>query len=122
MPAGPVTRGALWDASESAANPGVTRMTGSQLADLLERAADEKFMAKTPRPLRGRRRGRLMVAGYDPVALVPSREYIVAGTDFELEPYGGYAQAEWGLQVQYDFPRSCARRSSSIHCSGAIWT
>ena len=122
VPAGPVRRGTLWDASESAANPGVTRMTGSQLADLLERAADEEFMAATPRPLRGRRRGRLMVAGLDPAALEPSREYIVAGTDFELEPYGGYAQAEWGLEVHYDFPTIVREAVEQYLVSGVIWT
>lgn len=104
LPAGPVTRGALWEASESAANPGVTRMTGAQLLDLLRRGADEAFMAETPRPLRGRARGRLQSSGLEPDELDPERTYAVAATDFELEPYGGYALAEWGLDVRYDFP------------------
>ena len=28
----------------------------------------------------------------------------MAGTDWELEPYGGYVEAEWDLRVQYDMP------------------
>jgi hypothetical protein len=34
----------------------------------------------------------------------PEREYRVAGTDWELEPYGGLVEAEWGLRPQYEFP------------------
>ena len=58
----------------------------------------------TPRPLRGRVRGYLRVAGIDPAQIEPERRYRVAGSDWELDPYGGYAQAEWGLRVRYDFP------------------
>ena len=32
------------------------------------------------------------------------REYRVAGTDWELEPYGGLVEREWGLRPEYDFP------------------
>jgi len=28
----------------------------------------------------------------------------VAATDWELDSYGGYALAEWGLRLRYDFP------------------
>jgi hypothetical protein len=47
------------------------------------------------------RDGKVLVAG-QPVD--PARDYRVAGTDWELEPYGGYVEAEWGLRVQYDMP------------------
>lgn len=104
LPPGRVSRGALWEASDSGANPGVTRMRGSHLAELIERGRDEAFMAETPRPLRGRRRGRLEVSGIDPAEIDPEREYVVAATDWELEPYGGYAREEWALELRYDFP------------------
>ncbi len=34
----------------------------------------------------------------------PQRACRVAGTDWEFEPYGGYAPKEWGLQPRYDVP------------------
>ena len=101
VPAGVVTRGALWDALDSGANPAVTRMRGGHLRDLLSRGNDPSFQADTPGALRGRRRGRLELAGPQPD---PAREYLVASTDWELEPYGGYAREEWGLRVTYEFP------------------
>jgi 2',3'-cyclic-nucleotide 2'-phosphodiesterase (5'-nucleotidase family) len=102
LPPGPLTRGTLWDACESAANPGVTRMTGERLAALLARGRDSAFMRETPRPLRGRARGRLCVSGAGTVD--PDREYVVAGTDWELDWYGGLVERDWGLEVRYDFP------------------
>jgi 2',3'-cyclic-nucleotide 2'-phosphodiesterase (5'-nucleotidase family) len=101
LPPGEITRGALWDASETAANPGVTRLSGARLLDLIARGNEQAFQAETPNPLRGRARGALVVVG-PPVE--PDGEYDVAGTDWELEPYGGYAREEWGLEVRYDFP------------------
>ncbi|HEY6962770.1 MAG TPA: 5'-nucleotidase C-terminal domain-containing protein [Gaiellaceae bacterium] len=101
VPAGVVTRGALFDASETGANPGVTRMTGEQLLDVLRRGNDPAFQAETSGALRGRQRGRLELAGPE---LDPAREYLVAGSDWELAPYGGYVREEWGLAVEYEFP------------------
>ena len=101
LPAGPVTRGALWEASETPANPGLTRMTGEQLLDLLARGNEPGFRAATPRPLRGRPRGRLELAGAIPEA---GREYLVASTDWELGIFGGYVPEDWQLQVTYEFP------------------
>jgi 2',3'-cyclic-nucleotide 2'-phosphodiesterase (5'-nucleotidase family) len=101
IPPGIVTRGALYEVSETGANPGVTRMTGEQLLDVLARGNDPAFQAELPRPLRGRPRGTLHVAG-GPIET--DREYRVAGTDYELDPYGGYTKAEWGLQMSSDFP------------------
>jgi hypothetical protein len=46
-------------------------------------------------------KGALLVGGE---AVDPEREYRVAGSDWEFEPYGGYAPKEWGLQPQYDVP------------------
>lgn len=99
-----MTRGALWDISETTANPGVTSMTGSQLLDLFERGNRLDFMSDTPRPLRGRPRGAVVLSGLGLDEIDPSRTYKVAGTDWELDTFGGYARAEWNLRVRYDFP------------------
>jgi 2',3'-cyclic-nucleotide 2'-phosphodiesterase (5'-nucleotidase family) len=104
LPPGVVTRGALWDVSETTANPGVTSMTGGQLVDLLERGNDPGFMAETPRSLRGRPRGPVVSSGLGLDEIDPARFYTVAGTDWELDTFGGYALPEWKLRVQYDFP------------------
>ena len=102
VPPGRVTRGMLWGASDSPANPGVTTLTGAQLIDLLARGNAPEMQRDTPASLRGRARGRLAVAG--PAELHPERRYVVAATDWELEPYGGYALPQWNLRVAYDFP------------------
>jgi 2',3'-cyclic-nucleotide 2'-phosphodiesterase (5'-nucleotidase family) len=104
LPPGRVTRGALWEASDSPANPGVTRIAGARLLAMLGRGTDPAFAAETPRPLRGRPRGRLEITGIDPTRIEAEREYVVAGTDWELEPYGGYVDADWNLSVRYEFP------------------
>ncbi len=104
LPPGPVTRGALFAVSETGANPAATTMTGAQLAEVIERGNDRAFMEETPRSHRGRERGRLHVRGVMPEELVRDRSYSVAGTDWELAPYGGYVVAEWGLEVRFDFP------------------
>jgi hypothetical protein len=104
LPPGVVTRGALWEASESAANPGVAEIPGAQLSDMIARGNDPAFAAETPRPLRGRSRGRLEVAGIDPGSIDPERTYRVAGTDWELDPFSGLTLAEWRLKPRYDFP------------------
>jgi hypothetical protein len=71
---------------------------------MIARGNDPGFAAETPRPLRGRARGRLAVAGIDPASIDPGRRYRVAGTDWELDPFSGLALAEWRLKPQYDFP------------------
>ena len=101
VPPGLLTRGTLWHASDSPANPGVTRMSGEQLAELLARGNDPDVRDDLPRGLRGRTRGRLVAVGAQPE---PGREYTVAGTDWELAPHGGYVPAEWRLHVEYHFP------------------
>lgn len=102
LPAGPLRRGELWQVCDSSANPGVTTMTGAQLRQVIARGRDGGFMRETTRALRGRPRGRLGVAGLDEIDAEAS--YRVAGTDWELEPYGGMVEAEWRLEVEYDFP------------------
>jgi 2',3'-cyclic-nucleotide 2'-phosphodiesterase (5'-nucleotidase family) len=104
IPPGTVTRGALYEASETGANPGVTSMTGGQLAAVIARGNDPEFMSSTANALRGRPRGALRVAGIDPAAIDRDRTYSVAGSDWELDAYGGYTDSAWGLKIRYDFP------------------
>jgi hypothetical protein len=106
----------LWRVSDSPANPGVTWMTGAQLSDLIARGNAPEMQSEMPQPLRGRRRGRLVVAG--PAELDPDRRYVVAGTDWELEPYGGYALPQWKLPVTYDFP-TIVREAVEEHLRGS---
>jgi 2',3'-cyclic-nucleotide 2'-phosphodiesterase (5'-nucleotidase family) len=113
LPAGPLTRGALYEACPSPAVVGVAELTGAQLREIVAKGLDREFAADVPRTFRGRPRGlmhlsgaemrdgQLLVAG-DPVD--DARLYRVAGTDWELDTYGGYAQREWGLKVEYDMP------------------
>ncbi len=117
LPPGVVTRGALWHASDSTGNPVAARLTGAQLTDLLERGNDPEFMAERPRVLRGSERGPVVAVGVPPEGLDPEREYLVAGTDWELEPFGGYALAEWGLVVTVDFP-IIVREAVAEHLQG----
>jgi 2',3'-cyclic-nucleotide 2'-phosphodiesterase (5'-nucleotidase family) len=102
LPGGSISRGALWRACDSSANPGVVTMTGAQLAAAVERGCDPETAASTAQVLRGRPRGVLQVRGLDEPE--PEREYRVAGTDWELEPNGGLVEAEWGLRPEYEFP------------------
>jgi 2',3'-cyclic-nucleotide 2'-phosphodiesterase (5'-nucleotidase family) len=102
LPAGRITRGDLWRACDSSANPGVVAMSGAQLAAALKRGRDPDVAASTAQVLRGRPRGVLQVRGLERPD--PVREYRVAGTDWELEPYGGLVEAEWGLRPEYEFP------------------
>ena len=102
LPAGAVTRGVLWRACDSSANPGVVTMNGGQLAAVVERGRDRHVAATSAPQLRGRQRGILQVRGVDEID--PAREYRVAGTDWELEPYGGLVEADWNLRPAYEFP------------------
>jgi 2',3'-cyclic-nucleotide 2'-phosphodiesterase (5'-nucleotidase family) len=102
LSAGPLTRGALWEACHSSGNPGVVTMSGEQLQHVIERGRDTEFALTTTRSLRGRPRGILQVSGAD--VIEPAGSYAVAGCDFELEPYGGMVEADWGLEARYDYP------------------
>jgi 2',3'-cyclic-nucleotide 2'-phosphodiesterase (5'-nucleotidase family) len=113
LPAGPFSRGVLWDVCSSTANPALVEMTGAQLAALVARGLDPAYAAERPRQLRGEarglihlsgacvREGRLIVGGQ---SLDPGQMVLVAGTDWEFEPYGGYADPAWGLHPKYDVP------------------
>lgn len=111
LPAGPVRRMALWEVCSSAANPGVVEMTGVQLAKVVQRGQDPAWVAERPRPHRGNARGFLHLSGASvcqgqlfigsqPVE--PERVYKVAGSDWELEPFGGYIDPVWGVKPAYE--------------------
>lgn len=102
LPPGPLRRGELWRVCDSSANPGIATIPGDRLLAMLERGREPEFMRSTPRALRGREQGGLHLAG--PKTIEPRRSYAVAATDWELEPYGGLVEAEWGLEIRYDFP------------------
>lgn len=102
LPAGRLTRGALWEVCHSSGNPGVVVMSGEQLLHVLERGRSPEFARETPRTLRGQQRGILQVSG--PETIEPGRTYRVAGCDWELEPYGGMVEEAWTLEARYDYP------------------
>lgn len=126
LPAGPLTRAALYEACSSSAVPAVTQMSGAQLSELVARGRDADFAAERPHSRRGRPRGLMHLSGaemVDGVLLVagepvhPCRVYRVAGSDAELEPYGGYARKEWGLRVKYERPFAIMREAVEQHLS-----
>ena len=113
LPAGPLTRGALYEACPSPAVSGAAELTGAQLREIVAKGIDPEFATDLPRAFRGRPRGLIhlsgaevqngdLLVGGDPVN--DARVYRVAGTDWELDTYGGYAKPEWGLKVEYDMP------------------
>lgn len=113
LPAGPLYRGTLWNVCSSSANPGVVTMSGAQLQTAVKRGLDPNLAKDSPRSFRGLARGlvhlsgacirdgQLLVSG-KPVEI--EREYRVAGSDWELEPYGGYIDPNWHLHPHYDIP------------------
>jgi 2',3'-cyclic-nucleotide 2'-phosphodiesterase (5'-nucleotidase family) len=102
LPRGPLRRRDLWEACHSTANPAVVELSGERLLDLIRRGNDPDFQLTTSRPLRGKPRGVLHVAGTRQID--PARTYVVAATDFELEPYGELIREDWTLRIRYDFP------------------
>ncbi|MGI9060959.1 MAG: bifunctional metallophosphatase/5'-nucleotidase [Ktedonobacteraceae bacterium] len=113
LPAGPLRRVTLWDVCNSPANPGVVTMTGTQLLAVVQRGLDPAFAQDCPRPMRGLARGlmhfsgarmqggQLLIGG---LPVEPERTYQVAGSDWELEPYGGYVEQAWNLQPHFATP------------------
>jgi 5'-nucleotidase len=113
LPAGPLTRGKLWSVCSSSANPGVVTMSGAQLQAVVTRGLNLDFARDKPQVFRGHARGMVHLSGAwirDGQLLVggkpidPAGEYKVAGSDFELEPYGGYVDPTWRLHPHYDVP------------------
>ena len=113
LPAGPLRRGTLFEACPSAGNPGAAQMTGAQLRALVVRGLDPARAAETPRPLRGNPQGLLHLSGAEVHGgelwvggerVEPARRYRVAGSDWELDTYAGYADPAWKLEIEYDVP------------------
>jgi 2',3'-cyclic-nucleotide 2'-phosphodiesterase (5'-nucleotidase family) len=113
LPAGPLHRGTLWDVCSSTANPALVSLPGARLAALVAKGLDPAFATTTHHALRGSPRGLLHISGAtvrqrhlliggNPVDL--DRPYQVAGTDWEFESYGGYADPAWELHPRYDLP------------------
>ena len=113
LPAGSLRRGTLWNVCSSSANPGVVTMTGAQLETLVARGLDPNLAKESPQAFRGLSRGLIhlsgacmrngqLLVGDRPVE--PEREYRVAGSDWELEPYGSCISPEWHLRPNYDVP------------------
>ena len=113
LPAGPLTRKTLWDACSSPANPGVVDMTGTQLTALITKGQDIEFAKDSPRAMRGMERGLIHLSGavirdghilINDQPIEPERIYRVAGSDWELDTYGDYADPAWKLHPTYDVP------------------
>jgi 2',3'-cyclic-nucleotide 2'-phosphodiesterase (5'-nucleotidase family) len=113
LPAGPLRRVTLWEVCSSTANPALVSLTGAQLAVLVAKGIDPTFAATTAPALRGSPRGLLHLSGVtvrrrqlliDGKPVAPDRPYRVAGTDWEFESYGGYADPAWELRPKYDLP------------------
>lgn len=110
---GPLSRGTLWHVCSSTANPALVAMTGAQLVALVQKGLDPAFAAERPHTLRGQPRGLIHLSGasvrrgellVDGSLVEAARSYQVAGTDWEFEPYGGYADRGWELHPCYDVP------------------
>lgn len=111
LPAGRLTRARLYEACPSPGVSSVATMTGAQLVELLQRGLDDERAAEVIRSLRGVPRGLAHVSGaeirdgglwVEGTAVDAERRYRVAGTDWELGNYGGYADPDWRLEVVYD--------------------
>jgi 2',3'-cyclic-nucleotide 2'-phosphodiesterase (5'-nucleotidase family) len=111
LPAGRLTRGTLYEACPSPGVSSVATLTGAQLVELLQRGLDAERAAEEVRSLRGVPRGLAHLSGAEireatlwigGERVDPHRTYRVAGTDWELGTYGGYADPEWSLDVAYD--------------------
>lgn len=113
LPAGPLTRKALWDACPSSANPGIVNMTGAQLTALIMKGQDREFAQDKPRAMRGMERGLIHLSGavirdghilINDQPIEPERTYRVAASDWELNQFGGYTDPSWDLHPVYDLP------------------
>lgn len=111
FPAGPLKRVTLWETCSSPANPGVVELTGAQLPQIVKRGLDPVFAAERTRINRGNPRGLVHLSGASvrggqiyvgnrPVE--PEHIYKVAGSDWELDTTGGYADPAWGLKASYE--------------------
>ncbi len=117
LEAGDITVGALYDACRSTANPGLTSLTGAQLAQFVQAGLNPKASGRTPKALRGTPVGWPHVSGMsvrmkrgEPIEfwiggepLQLDRTYQVAGTDLEFSEIIGYLRVPDEL-VAYEVP------------------
>jgi 2',3'-cyclic-nucleotide 2'-phosphodiesterase (5'-nucleotidase family) len=111
LAAGPLTRERLYSTCSAPANPAVVEMTGEQLYLMIEYGTQPETAARRPRPLHGQAQGLLHLSGATlkegkiliadkPLDL--NQTYRVAGSDWELGPYGGYVHPEWKLNPTFE--------------------
>jgi 2',3'-cyclic-nucleotide 2'-phosphodiesterase (5'-nucleotidase family) len=98
LPAGPVTRRDVWEATSSPGNLATATLTGAQIRAMLAVGTSDEFASGRPRTFRGRERGRLQTVGLERDGDTPrvngeplddERRYRVTGSDLELSTYGG---------------------------------
>jgi len=113
LPAGPLQRKTLWNVCNSPGNPGIVTMAGSQLTEVIRCGLDPDFARDCPRPLRGQARGLIhlseaclrngeLLIGDTPIET--RGQYKFAGSDWELDPFGGYVDRSWELHPRFDVP------------------
>lgn len=116
LKAGPLTRGALFAANRSTANPARVRLRGEQIAAFLRAALKPENAARRLHALRDGAVGMPHVAGMkivvegDELAIVINgaplaahRTYVVAASDFEFSEIVGYLVIP-DEQVEYELP------------------
>ena len=103
LPAGRVTRGDVWAATSSPANPATATLTGAQLRSVLIQGLSAEYSATVPRTFRGRPYGRLHMIGVETDGdtfrmngepLDESRRYRITASDTELSSYGRLLPAD----------------------------
>jgi 2',3'-cyclic-nucleotide 2'-phosphodiesterase (5'-nucleotidase family) len=113
LPAGRLSRLALWEACWAPSFMGIVEMTGAQLTEFVRRGFNPLAAVDTPIPNRGIPRGRFHLSGgvwendqlwIGGVQVDPSATYCLATTDFEMEAWDNhpYIDREWGLKPRYD--------------------
>jgi 2',3'-cyclic-nucleotide 2'-phosphodiesterase (5'-nucleotidase family) len=100
LPAGPVTRRQVWEATSSPGNLAWASLTGAEVRDMVLRGRAPEYAAYSSRVSRGRPFGRLQLVGLDGVdgvdsvdSLDDTRTYRVTGSDLEFSIYGGLLDA-----------------------------
>ena len=102
LPAGPVTRGHVWEATSSPGNLATATLTGAQVREMITRGRSDEFRSHTSRVSRGRPFGALQLIGADldgdevlvaGERLDDDRTYRVTGSDLEFSIYGRLVDA-----------------------------
>jgi 2',3'-cyclic-nucleotide 2'-phosphodiesterase (5'-nucleotidase family) len=103
LPAGPVTRRQVWEATSSPGNLAWATLTGAEVRDMVARGRSDDYAAYSSRVSRGRPFGRVQLVGLDGVdtadvtiggrPLDDDRSYRVTASDLEFSIYGGLVDA-----------------------------